>query len=45
MRREAMNVAFKDPQTTRSLDALAEALLLPSASTGFMRARRFSRMW
>jgi seryl-tRNA synthetase len=34
MRREAMNVAFKDPQTTRSLDALAEALLLPSGIDG-----------
>jgi len=27
-----MNVAFKDPQTNRSLDALAEALLLPSGT-------------
>jgi seryl-tRNA synthetase len=34
MRREAMNVAFKDPQTNRSLDALAEALLLPSGIEG-----------
>jgi hypothetical protein len=30
----AMNVAFKDPQTNRSLDALAEALLLPSGIEG-----------
>ena len=29
-----MNVAFKDPQTNRSLDALAEALLLPSGIEG-----------
>ena len=29
-----MNVAFKDPQTGRSLDALAEALLLPSGIEG-----------
>jgi seryl-tRNA synthetase len=29
-----MNVAFKDPQTDRSLDALAEALLLPSGIDG-----------
>ena len=29
-----MNVAFKDPQTNRSLDALAEALLLPSGIDG-----------
>jgi hypothetical protein len=34
MRREAMNVAFKDPQINRSLDALAEALLLPSGIDG-----------
>ena len=29
-----MNVAFKDPQTNHSLDALAEALLLPSGIDG-----------
>jgi seryl-tRNA synthetase len=29
-----MNVAFKDPQTKHSLDALAEALLLPSGIDG-----------
>jgi seryl-tRNA synthetase len=29
-----MNVAFKDPQTNRSFDALAEALLLPSGIDG-----------
>jgi len=29
-----MNVAFKDPQISRSLDALAEALLLPSGIEG-----------
>ena len=29
-----MNVAFKDPQTNRSLDALAEAPLLPSGIEG-----------
>ena len=29
-----MNVAFEDPQTNRSLDALAEALLLPSGIDG-----------
>ena len=34
----AMNVAFKDPQTNRSLDALAEALLLPSGIEGVYAA-------
>jgi seryl-tRNA synthetase len=31
---QAMNVAFKDPQTSHSLDALAEELLLPSGIDG-----------
>src|SRR5271167_2395862 len=35
MRRHSMNLAFKEPNTsTRSLDAIAEALLLPSGIDG-----------
>jgi len=38
-----MNVAFKQPATTaRSLDSIAEALLLPTGSTAFTPAPRFS---
>jgi seryl-tRNA synthetase len=40
-----MNVAFKDPQTNHSLDALAEALLLPSGIDGiYARTAAFEDM-